>query len=254
VGRRAHDELHLDFGEYRRHHLRPRHHLDEQPVQRRRQDSRPEAWAKNIFSMRRLRAPRQLQPRRRLLAGRQRQHRPGGRRPHQAGPERLLRQHPLLGPHGQRWLQPSGDYYTNFGGTSGATPIVAGHNAIAIQMFTDGLFSPQRVPNGTRWQNKPQVSRRSRPCRSPTRPSTLHGKTSTDNRREHVGWGMPNLKTMYDNRNVHFVVDETDVLKQGEGMAYTIHVAAGEPELKISMCFADPAGNPSAALTSASMT
>src|SRR5690606_31373531 len=31
----------------------------------------------------------------------------------------------------------SGNSYTNFGGTSGATPIVAGHVAIALQMFTD---------------------------------------------------------------------------------------------------------------------
>jgi hypothetical protein len=115
-------------------------------------------------------------------------------------------------------------------------------------MFTDGLFGPQRVPNGTRWQNKPRFTTL-KALQIANASQYSFTASSTDNRREHVGWGMPNLKTMYDNRNVHFVVDETDVLKQGDGMAYTIQVAANQPELKISMCFADPAGNPSAALT-----
>jgi hypothetical protein len=38
--------------------------------------------------------------------------------------------------------------------------MVAGHNALAIQMFTDGLFGPQRKPNGTRWENRAASSRR----------------------------------------------------------------------------------------------
>src|SRR5690606_24702876 len=33
-----------------------------------------------------------------------------------------------------------GNWYANFGGTSGATPIVAGHNVLAIQMFTDEVL------------------------------------------------------------------------------------------------------------------
>ena len=53
-------------------------------------------------------------------------------------------------------------WYSNFGGTSGATPIVAGHNVIAIEMFTDevspgiGAFGNQlRVPGGTSFENRP---------------------------------------------------------------------------------------------------
>jgi hypothetical protein len=142
----------------------------------------------------------------------------------------------------------TGDYYTGFGGTSGATPICAGHNAIAIQMFTDGLFSPQRVKDGSRWQNKPHFTTL-KALQIANAAQYAFTSTSTDNRREHCGWGFPNLKSMYDNRQVHYVVDETDVLKQGEGMAYSIAVAPSQPELKVSLCYADPAGNPSATRT-----
>ncbi|MAE77380.1 MAG: hypothetical protein CMJ85_10985 [Planctomycetes bacterium] len=141
----------------------------------------------------------------------------------------------------------SGDYYTNFGGTSGATPICAGHNAIAIQMFAAGTFSPQRVPNGTVWQNKPHFSTL-KALQIANAAQYAFTKTSTDNRREHCGWGFPNLKTMYDRRAVHYVVDETDILRQGEGMAYRIAVPASTPEFKASLCFADLPGNPSATL------
>ncbi|MCA8970303.1 MAG: S8 family serine peptidase [Planctomycetes bacterium] len=142
----------------------------------------------------------------------------------------------------------SQNYYTSFGGTSGATPIVAGHNAIAIQMFTDGLFSPQRVKNGTRFQNKPHFTTL-KALQIANAAQYSFTKTSTDNRREHCGWGFPDLKAMYDDRALHYVVDETDVLTQGTGMAYVINVPANRSQLKVSLSYADPAANPSATLT-----
>ncbi len=142
----------------------------------------------------------------------------------------------------------SNNWQTNFGGTSGATPIVAGHNAIAIQMFTDGLFSPKRVANGTRFQNRPH-STTLKALQVANAAQYTFTSSSTDNRREHCGWGFPNLKAMYDNRALHYVVDETDILTQGSGMAYTINVPANRSELKVSMVYADPPANPSATLT-----
>jgi hypothetical protein len=207
--------------------------------------SRPEAWAKNIFSCGAFAHRDNANPGDDSWAA-------GGG---SIGPAPDGRIKPDLSAYYDRILcsdltgsagyNRSGDYYTNFGGTSGATPIIAGHNALAIQMFTDGLFSPQRVPNGTRWQNRPKFTTL-KALQIANASQYSFTKTSTDNRREHLGWGMPNLKTMYDRRNVHFVVDETDILRPGKGMSYKINVKAGEPELKISMCYADPAANPSA--------
>ncbi len=149
----------------------------------------------------------------------------------------------------------AGNWTATFGGTSGATPIVAGHNVLLIDMFTDdrntpgtGLFgNPLRVPNGTKHQNRPHftmVKALQMACAS----QYAFTAASTDNRREHQGWGMPNLRTMYDNRNSMFLVDETDVLTQGNTTRWDVTVAPGTPQLKIVLAYNEPAGNPAASV------
>lgn len=207
--------------------------------------SRPQAWAKNVFSIGSVTHRDNANPSDdswRAGSG-------------STGPALDGRQKPDLVAYddsilcsdmtGSAGYNRSGDYYANFGGTSGATAICAGHNALAIQMFTDALFSPKRKANGTRWENRPHFAtlKALQIANAAQYPFT---KSSTDNRREHVGWGFPDLKTMYDRRALHYVVDETDILRQGDAMLYQISVAQGQPELKVSLCFADPAGNPSA--------
>lgn len=138
-----------------------------------------------------------------------------------------------------------GDSFAAFGGTSGATPIVAGCNALAIQMYTDGLFGPLRVPGGTRFQNRPACTTL-KALQIAAASQYAFGAASSDNRREHQGWGHPNLRSMYDDRQRMFVVDESQPLQQGQAFRYRIAVAPGRPSLKAAMTFADPAANPSA--------
>lgn len=145
-----------------------------------------------------------------------------------------------------------GGYTTSFGGTSGATPIVGGHNALAIQMFTDGtthgIFdNPLRVPGGTMFQNRPHFST-VKALQIANAKQYPFGPTSTDNRRNHCGWGFPDLQSMWDNRDSMFVVDEEDVLAQGETREYDIKVDVGQAELKVALCYPDPAGNPSSSI------
>lgn len=210
------------------------------------QDSRPQAWAKNIFSIGAVRHRNNANPADDRWSG-------GG----STGPAADGRIKPDLCAYYDSILcsdltggsgYSAQNYTTGFGGTSGATPIVAGHNAIAIQMFAAGLFSPQRVPNGTVFQNRPKFTTL-KALQIANASQYPFNASSSDNRREHVGWGFPNLKTMYDNRNLHFVVDETDVLSPNSGTSFVINVAANQPELKVSMCYADPAANPSAQFT-----
>jgi hypothetical protein len=210
------------------------------------QDSRPQAWAKNVFSIGGVRHYDNANPADDRWAG-------GG----STGPAADGRIKPDLAAYydsigcsdrtGSAGYS-SANWYSNFGGTSGATPIVAGHNAIAIQMYTDGLFRNQLpVPGGTRFQNRPlaQTLKALMIANAEQYPFTA---ASSDNRREHVGWGFPSLRNMYDNQAKMLIVAEDDVLTQGLVRAFPVAVAAGEPELKVCMTFVDPAGNPAASL------
>ena len=143
----------------------------------------------------------------------------------------------------------NGDWTSSFGGTSGATPIVAGHNALAIQMFTDFVFNnTPRVPGGTRHQNRPHFTTLKAMMVASARQYPFTS-SSTDNRREHVGFGFPDLRTMWDNRSRTLIVDETDVLTQGNSTLYSVQVQPNDPELKVVLNWNEPAANPGAAST-----
>jgi serine protease AprX len=141
---------------------------------------------------------------------------------------------------------PGGQSTTGFGGTSAATPIVAGHNALAIQMYTDHLFSnAPRVIGGSRFENRPFAQTLKALMIASANQYTM---TASDNRREHVGWGFPSLSNLYDRRNKISVLPETVSITQGATHSYEYNVMAGETALNICMTYLDPAGNPAAAL------
>ncbi|MCX6671956.1 MAG: S8 family serine peptidase, partial [Euryarchaeota archaeon] len=48
--------------------------------------------------------------------------------------------------------------YDNFGGTSGATPITAGHFGLFYQMWSDGIFGNEVDPQGTVFENRPHMT------------------------------------------------------------------------------------------------
>ena len=148
----------------------------------------------------------------------------------------------------------SGSWTSGFNGTSGASPIVGGHNVLAIQMFTDDSGTPGigkfgntlRVPGGTAHQNRPHFPTL-KALQVVSARQYAFNAASTDLRREHQGWGFPNLQDMWDNRAKTFVVDETELLHQGEFDAYQITVAPGEAALKVCLNWSEPAANPAAA-------
>lgn len=144
------------------------------------------------------------------------------------------------------------DWFANFGGTSASTPMVAGHNVLAIQMFTDeiapgfGLFgNPLRVPGGTSHENRPHF---------PTLKALMVASAAqyafapaSGNQRSCQGWGFPDLRNLYEQRNAMFIVDETDVLQPGQTRIWNVDVAANQPALKASLNWSEPAANPAAA-------
>ncbi len=217
------------------------------------QDSRPEAWAKNVFSI-------------------------GGvahGNNSSAGDDSWLGGNASIGPASDGRIKPtltayydqigtsdrtgsagysSNNWYSNFGGTSGATPIVAGHNVIAIQMYTDeisfgvGQFGQQlRVPGGTSHQNRPHFPTL-KALQVVSASQYSFTASSNNNIRVHQGWGFPNLQTMWNMRQKTFIVDETAPIMQGVVHSYGISVAPGESALKCALNWAELPANPASAL------
>ncbi|MBN1280300.1 MAG: S8 family serine peptidase [Candidatus Thermoplasmatota archaeon] len=134
-------------------------------------------------------------------------------------------------------------YTTNFGGTSGATPIIAGHVGLFFEMWSDGIFGNPVTPGGTVFENRAHMTTAKAMLINTATQYAFTG-TTHDKTRMHQGWGMPNLQTMYDLRDKMYIIDETDILSPFEVSSHQVLVEAGEPALKVTMTYADPAGNP----------
>ncbi|MCA8978091.1 MAG: S8 family serine peptidase, partial [Planctomycetes bacterium] len=150
------------------------------------------------------------------------------------------------------------NWYASFGGTSGATPIVAGHNVLAIQMFTDDSATPGVGPFGNQLRSpgSPAASfvHDNRPHFTTLKAlqvasAYMYDSAQNGNTRMHVGWGFPDLRKMWDMRGKTMIVDETDVLTQGQTTRHDLNVASGEPVFYAVLNYADPAAVPSAAIT-----
>ncbi|GIW73951.1 MAG: hypothetical protein KatS3mg103_0473 [Phycisphaerales bacterium] len=72
--------------------------------------------------------------------------------------------------------------------------------------------------------------------------------TAQDKARVKQGWGMPDLRALYDSRDQLLVVDEQDVIEELVTAAYQVKVSAGTPQLRITLTWADPAGTTSSTL------
>ncbi len=143
----------------------------------------------------------------------------------------------------------SGSFFSGFSGTSAATPITAGLNALAIEMFTDHIFgNSPRVNGGSDFQNRPyaQTVKALQIANASLYPWGVGAGQAI---RDWQGWGYGNVRTMYDNRARHFIVPEDRPIQQGQTHTYFIDVAPGTSMLKIAMSYLDPAGPVSPAIS-----
>lgn len=215
--------------------------------------SRPEAWAKNIISVGGLKHLDDALP--------------GNDRWNQAGDSGAA----SIGPAADGRLKPdiaayfeavrttdlpgsagytSGDYAFGFGGTSAATPIVAGHVGILQQMFTDGSFGnplPQPATPGNRFANKPHMTTSKALLCNTAEQYPFAGATH-DLTRTHQGWGFPSLERAWQNRERMVVLDEYDTLSLGDAREYWVQIGPGTPEFRATMVYADPAAQPNASI------
>ncbi|MBL8725424.1 MAG: S8 family serine peptidase [Planctomycetes bacterium] len=140
----------------------------------------------------------------------------------------------------------AGNYTATFSGTSSATPICAGHTGIIQQMFTDGLFGnalPLPATAANRFENKPHMTTSKALLCGTARPYPV---TQVERRKQ--GWGFPDLANLYDNRNKIVVVDEYETLQMGQSRTYWVWVAPGTTDFRAAMAYADPAGQANSAI------
>ena len=135
--------------------------------------------------------------------------------------------------------------YTEFGGTSGATPITAGHVGIFFQMWADGVFSGGPGQGNDVFDSRPH-SATTKAILINTAHQFKFDAESTQLKREHQGWGTPNIATLYDVAMMHdwklpVLVDESDPISPFEIVSYSVSVGlADNTYLKVTLVYRDP--------------
>jgi len=138
--------------------------------------------------------------------------------------------------------------YTQFGGTSGATPIVAGHFGLFFQMWADGIFG-NPTSGGDVFEERSAFTTAKAMMIATAEPYNFSGSSSSaDKARVKQGWGMPDLQPMYDSRDQFFIIDEDEILTELETATYQLKVPAGTPQLRATMTWADLNGTTSGSL------
>jgi serine protease AprX len=134
-------------------------------------------------------------------------------------------------------------YTTTFGGTSAATPITAGHFGIFFQMWHNGIFGN---PTGaTVFDSAPHMTTSKAIMINTAVQWSM--TTPSDATRFRQGWGRADLQNLYNLRNKMFIIDETDAITNLQTKTYTVASNGTEP-LKVTMVYADPMGNPSSSI------
>ncbi len=136
-------------------------------------------------------------------------------------------------------------FISSFGGTSAATPIVAGYFGLFFQMWHNGLFGN---PTGESvFDSRPHASTARAFVINTARQWNFDGETH-DRTRTHQGWGLPSVQNLYEMSGQIFSVNETDVLLPLQTSTYQLEVVAGTPALKATMVYKDPMGTTSSTL------
>ncbi len=186
--------------------------------------SRPQAWAKNILSVGGVQHNNTLTRADDVLSG-------ASFGPAQDGRVKPDLMHFYDSIH-TTW---TGSTYTEFSGTSGATPIVAGHFGLLMQMWHEGVWAGFGG-GSTVFADRPySTTAKALMCNGAFRYSIAPFT------RARQGWGMPDLAYLYNIRAKTFIVNANQPVQTAQTKSYPIVVSAAEPELRVTMCYIDPA-------------
>ncbi|MFG0282858.1 MAG: S8 family serine peptidase [Phycisphaerales bacterium JB039] len=140
----------------------------------------------------------------------------------------------------------SASAYTEFGGTSGATPIVAGHFGLVFEMWAKGVFGNE-VSGGDVFDERPHYTVAKAIVINTADPYPFTSPSS-DLSRAKQGWGMPDLAEAWNQRDKTFIINEDEPLTELETATYQLIVPAGEPQFRATMVYNDPSGTTSSTI------
>ncbi len=189
------------------------------------QDSRPQAWAKNIVS------GGAVQHRNTLSRS------DDGVSGASTGPAQDGRIKPDLAGFYDGIATTAGCSYTaSFSGTSGGTPMVCGTIGLFFQMWHEGVFAGHGG-GSTVFESRAKLT-----TAKAAMINTAYRYPFNVLNRYRQGWGMPDLRKLYERRNKTIIVDGDASVAHAGVVSYTIEVAVGEPELNLTMVYIEPAG------------
>jgi hypothetical protein len=201
------------------------------------QNSRPQAWAKNIISVGGIRHKNTLSTVDDDWTG-------GA----SIGPAEDGRIKPDVNYwYDSIYTTTTGNGYTSgFGGTSAATPESAGVLGLMVEMWADNVWQTDPV-GSTVFDKQPRFSTIKALLINNSKQYDFTGQ-GHDLTRVHQGWGRPSAQVAYERAANSFVVDEEVLLELNDFSIFDVDVQAGETELKITMIYPDPPGTTSASM------
>jgi hypothetical protein len=137
-------------------------------------------------------------------------------------------------------------YTTGFGGTSAATPISAGCFGLFFEMWSDGAFFNSALGKSV-FENRTKSTTAKAFLINTAVPYSNNGSLPYfDISRNVQGWGLPNVRNLYDRRQSFFFDNENTVLTNQQRATYRFIVPAGTPEFRATMVYLDPWAAPNA--------
>ncbi len=204
------------------------------------QQSRPEAWAKNVLSVGGLTHNNDTNRANDTWGG-------GS----SIGPAADLRIKPELAHHYDNVLattSTSDTAYTAFGGTSAATPITCGYIGLIHQMWHQGMF-PGFGGASDVFASRPYfTTAKALAIHSAFRYNWTGTPSNPTINRNVQGWGVIDVNRLRLLAPTMFVENESKSLRAGQSAFYTFDVPAGAPSFTATMLFRDPPGTTSSSI------
>jgi hypothetical protein len=201
------------------------------------QSSRPEAWAKNVISVGGIRHYDTLDTSDDAWA---------------SGASIGPAQDGRIKPDVSYWYDDiytttTGSSYTpGFGGTSAATPESAGTLGLMLEMWADNVWGTDPV-GATVFERQPHFSTLKALLINNSQQYDFTG-SGHDLSRFKQGWGRPSARVAYERAADSLVVDEEVVLELNDLVDYSVAVAPGQTELKVTLVYPDPPGTTSSSM------